>query len=278
MKKIDTHMHLLYPEELSYPWVQGIPALQSSFKLDEYRRASSACEVVSGVFMEVDVPEEQAGLEARFFCQQCENPTSGISGVVASGRPEQDHFPEYLDSIAHPSLKGIRRVLHVVPDAVSQSMTFRRHIAALAERDLTFDICVRADQLPLVLELVDACAQTQFILDHCGCPDIAAGNFEPWKALLEELAKREHVAVKISGLPTYCPPGRADAEMLRPWVETALEAFDWDRSLWGGDWPVCTLNSTLLDWCKTLDTILANESAANLQKLYRKNAQKVYRL
>ena len=45
-----------------------------------------------------------------------------------------------------------------------------------------------------------------------------------------------------------------------------------------GDWPVCRLNSTLRDWCTVLDEILSGETTDNLEKLYSRNARRLYRL
>lgn len=276
--RIDTHQHLVLPNRFQYPWTEKYESLQGQFSLEDYQVASRVCGIQGTLFMEADVLEAQAGDEAHYFCQMAEQAANGVWGVIASGRPEYEGFENYLDGIEHPRLKGIRRVLHVVPDEISQRPIFRQHIAALAERNLSFDLCARSNQLPLVAELVDACPETQFILDHCGGPDIAHGQLEAWAAELKRLAQRVNLVVKISGLPAYCPPGQANAATLRPWVETTIETFGWDRCLWGGDWPVCTLNGTLRAWCAALDEILAGESESNQSKLYVENARRIYRL
>jgi predicted TIM-barrel fold metal-dependent hydrolase len=276
--KIDTHQHLLLPERFTYPWTEDFAPLQGRFGLDNYQKAAEGCEISGTLFMEVDVAQEQSGDEARYFCQQSEDPGSGIIGVIASGRPEQEGFLDYLDSIAHPALKGIRRVLHVVPDEISQTDTFRKNVAALASRNLTFDLCARSDQHGLAAKLIDACPETQFILDHCGNPDIAGGSLAPWRKSIRDLAQRENLAVKISGIPANCPPGEANAATLRPWVETVIDLFGWKRVVWGGDWPVCALNGSLRAWCEALDAILAGETADNRERLYSINAKQTYKL
>jgi predicted TIM-barrel fold metal-dependent hydrolase len=161
---------------------------------------------------------------------------------------------------------------------VSRGTLFRENVAALASRGLTFDICVRSDQHALAAALIEACPQTQFILDHAGCPDIAGDVFTSWRESLGRLAEYDHLSVKISGLPTSCRPGEASAETLRPWVESVIELYGWERVVWGGDWPVCTLNGTLADWCAALDCILAEESADNCNRLYSENARRIYQL
>jgi predicted TIM-barrel fold metal-dependent hydrolase len=274
--RIDTHLHVLLPETFSYPWTADFAPLNKRFSLEDYQRDSQDCGISSAIFMEVDVDPKDTASEAEYFCGQAEDPGSGIIGVIASGRPEEEGFEAHLDDIAHPALKGIRRVLHVMPDEVSQSRTFRQNVAKLGGRGLTFDLCVRQDQLGLMPGLIDACPDTQFIVDHCGNPDIAGGDLDTWRKALAPLAERDNVAVKISGIPAACPPGQANAATLRPWVETTISLFGWDRCVWGGDWPVCTLNGTLSSWCAALDDILAAESPENRQKLFTDNARKIY--
>lgn len=276
--KIDTHLHVLLPEYFHYPWTADFAPLNKRFGLEDYQRGAKDCDIVGSIFMEVDVDPKHTAAEAKYFCNLANDPASGVIGVIASARPELDGFEAHLDDIAHPKLKGVRRVLHVVPDEVSQGTTFRQNVAKLGARGLTFDLCARQDQLALLPGLVDACPDTQFILDHCGVPDIASGDIDAWRKAITPLAERGNVAVKISGVPAYSPPGKADADTLRPWIETALSLFGWNRCVWGGDWPVCTLNGTFASWCAALDEILANESPENQQRLYSENAKKIYNI
>ena len=276
--KIDTHLHVLLPDQFSYPWTETFAPLQGRFSLEDYQAASAECGIAGSLFMEVDVAPEHSENEAAFFCKLAEDPANGLLGVIAGGRPENDDFPDYLDTIAHPNLKGIRRILHMAPDEVSQSEIFRQNIRELGKRRLPFDLCVRPDQIALTLDLIDACPDTRFILDHCGNPDVAGGDHVSWAIGLKQLAERQNLAVKISGIPAACPPGEANADTLRPWVETTITTFGWDRMLWGGDWPVCTLNGTLSSWCEALDEILSTETPENRLNLYAENAKRVYTL
>lgn len=281
---IDTHQHLLYPDRFKYDWTADIPGLHGAFMLEQYRQAAAGCGIAGTVFMEVDVAELQSADEARFFCSLADDADSGILGVIAAGRPESDGFEQHLDAIAHSRLKGLRRVLHTQPDELSQSRRFRDHVARLARRSLSFDICVLQRQLPLALELVEACPETTFILDHCGVPDIA-GNDAPsgdgwrfWKRQIKALAAFPMVNCKISGILLYASEGQGDADGLRPYVETVIETFGWDRVVWGGDWPVCTLAGTLPQWTSLIGEILAGETRENREKLFTLNARRLYKL
>jgi len=61
-------------------------------------------------------------------------------------------------------------------------------------------------------------------------------------------------------------------------VEHVVDCFGWDRVLWGGDWPVCTLNGSLSSWVQAAKAIVASESVDNQAKLFAVNAERIYRV
>lgn len=275
-RRIDTHQHLFYPDRFVYEWAAGFPTLKDRpLGVKEYQAAAAGSPLAGTIFMEVDVRADQSEAESAFFCSLAEDPSSGIIGVVAAARPEHGDFSAQLDRLAHPHLRGIRRVLHTQPDELSTRPLFRKNVAGLGRRGLTFDMCYLARQLPLAIGLADAAPDTQLILDHCGVPDITADP-APWKAVISELARRPNVVCKISGIIAYGGPERANAATLRPFVEHVIAAFGWDRVVWGSDWPVCDLASSYAGWAGVLDEILEKETPAHLAKLYEGNARRVY--
>ena len=57
MKFVDTHQHLWDLDKFPYSWCAGIPKLNHSFRLDDYRQAATGLDVTKTVFMECDVDE-----------------------------------------------------------------------------------------------------------------------------------------------------------------------------------------------------------------------------
>jgi predicted TIM-barrel fold metal-dependent hydrolase len=147
----------------------------------------------------------------------------------------------------------------------------------LAEVDLPFDLCVLGRQLPLAIELADAAPRTRFVLDHCGMPDIAGGAWDSWARHIAALAERPNVSAKISGLPAYAPPTWTDDDLAR-WIDHVVRCFGFDRLVWGGDWPVCTLGGGLARWVGATRAIFAKASEQERAALYGKNAARIWRL
>jgi predicted TIM-barrel fold metal-dependent hydrolase len=201
-----------------------------------------------------------------------------IAGVIANCRPEEKGFEGHLEAIRHPKLVGLRRILHVVPDEMSRDAKFAENVRKLGRMGLTFDLCFLARQLPLALELAQKCPGTQLILDHCGVPDVAAQAIEPWRGHIRNLAALPNVACKISGVLAYAAAGNATAAAVRPFVEHCIESFGWDRVVWGGDWPVCNMTTTLGHWVSVSRELVRNASESEQNKLFHANAEQIYGL
>lgn len=279
---IDTHVHLLEPDRFTYEWTKDFSALAGRFDLSVYQNASRDSGIQAGVFMEVDC--EESSEEAHYFCSKAEDPDGLIRVVVAAGRPESPDFERSLDAMANPRLTGIRRVLHTQPDELSQTSLFRKNVDLLGTRGITFDICVLQRQLPIALELVRECPQTTFILDHCGVPEIASNDapsgegFLVWKKAICALAAEPNVNGKISGITAYAPAPLRNAEGLKPYTDTMLEAFGPSRLVWGGDWPVVNLGDGLQAWTNISRDLFAELTEIERAHIFTTNAIQIYRI
>lgn len=273
MRILDTHLHLIYPERFGYPWLGNVPALNRRWSVEDYWAEARPLGIESALHMEVDAAEADMLAESRFAAG-----LAGVAGVVAAARPEHRDFPDQLQRLAElAALRGVRRVLHVVPDEVSQSDRFVENVQRLANYRLPFDLCVRADQLPLARRLVAQCPDVQFVLDHCGNPRPGIEDPAPWQREIRDLAALPNVVAKISGIIVNGPPDPT-AALLRPCVEYVIETFGWDRVVWGSDHPVCTLTSSLTQWVGIIREIVAGASDDEQGRLFHRNAERVYRV
>ena len=276
----DTHQHLVYPDKFPYSWTDGIPALQGkAFRLDDYEKLSTGTGIDRTIFMETSPDDPHHFDEASWVYELAAQPGSRIAGVIASARPEEpEGFAAMLEKLAHPKLVGIRRILHVVPDEMSSTPHFVSNVRQLANHGLTFDMCFLARQLPLAKALAQQCENVQFVLDHCGVPDVTGQALDPWRDDIRALAALPNVACKISGVMAYAAPEQANAAAVRPFVEHCIESFGWDRVVWGSDWPVCNMTTCLADWVAVSREIVAGCSHEEQEKLFHRNASRIYGL
>lgn len=275
---IDTHLHIIDRSALRYPWLASAPALNRDFSYEDYAREAKRGGISHTLHMEVDV--HPADIEAETACVAAKAKEAGslLRGAIASCRPEDAGFAAYLErQQANPFVKGFRRVLHVMPDELSESATFRSNVRLLSGKGLPFDLCVLPHQIPKAIALADLAPDVQFVLDHCGVPDIKGNAEHPWRGHIAEIARRPNVVAKISGVVAYAGE-EWTVETLRPWVEHTVEAFGWDRVVWGSDWPVCTLGGGLSTWVAATQALIAGASADERTKLLSANAKRVWRL
>ncbi|MDX8458609.1 amidohydrolase family protein [Mesorhizobium humile] len=276
---IDTHLHLIDQSALRYPWLAGVPALNRDFSYEEYAADARRSGIEAVLHMEVDVDPADIAAETAYVKSVAGRAGSLLRGAIASCRPEEAGFESYLESVkAEPFVKGFRRVLHVVPDDLSEGALFRQNIKRLAGTGLTFDLVVLPHQIPKAMALADLAPDVQFVLDHCGVPDIKGNAEHPWREHMEAIAKRPNVVGKISGVVAYTDPATWTVETLKPYVEHAIQCFGWDRVIWGSDWPVCTLGGGLTTWVAATHALLAGASDSERTRLLSGNARRLWRL
>lgn len=279
MDLIDTHLHIINLDRLRYPWLDGFEALRRNHSLETYAREAKRCGITSALHMEVDVAAENIEDETAMVEDFMAQSGTVVLGAVSSCRPESADFAAFLDrTCQRTSVKGLRRVLHVMPDELSTTALFRDNIKRLSGTGLPFDLCVLPHQIPLAIALVDHAPDVQFVLNHCGVPGIKDDVFEPWASQITELAKRQNVAVKISGISIYGDPTDWTVADLRPYVEHCLISFGFDRAVWGGDWPVVTLGSSLSTWVAATHALMSGTSQDEKAKLFSANARRIWRL
>ena len=274
MRIIDTHLHLVYKDRFTYPWLDGAPAINSQWTAEAYFAEALPLGIDRALHMEVDVAEAEMEAESRAMLAIHPN----VVGAIAACRPENTDFPAYLERLATlDGVKAFRRILHVMPDELSQSDLFAENIRRIGATGRVFDLCYLARQLPIARELVAKCPQTQFVLDHCGVPDVAGQALDPWRADIAALAELPNVAAKISGIVAYAGPDWT-VGTLRPFVEHILESFGEDRVVFGSDHPVVTLTGSLTRWVGALREIVGARAESAQQKLFSANAERLYRL
>lgn len=272
MRIIDTHLHLIYLDRFTYDWLKGDARLNRQWDAPSYFAEAEKLGIEAAIHMEVDVPPRQIDDENAFVLSV----DPRVIGAISNARPEDIDFPAHLERlVAEPRIRGIRRLLQSDPDELSRGEVFRDNIRRLAPHGLTFDLCIRPHQLGVARELVAACPDVRFVLDHCGNPPIASGDISVWKRDLAALAELPNVVGKISGILIHAPADWTH-DHLRPTIEHMIDSFGWDRVVFGSDRPVLTLAGTLTQWVEAVKDIVAGASQDEQSRLFHRNAERWY--
>ncbi|MAG13960.1 MAG: amidohydrolase [Spirochaetales bacterium] len=277
---VDTHLHVWDPKNLSYPWLEDIPFLNKPYLLDGYHSARGLIDVEKMVFMQAECDPAQYREEADWVSSLAADDSSLAAIIPWAPLEDGDTARPALEALAANKLvKGIRRIIQFEPDlAFCLKPNFVKGVQLLPEYNLHFEICIAHIHLENTIKLVDRCPEVRFILDHIGKPDIKNHIMEPWKSQIGQLAKRTNVCCKISGLVTEADHDAWTRDDLKPYIDTVVESFGFDRIMFGGDWPVAFQATEYPRWVEVLEWAVGGCTEEELRKLFRENAVSFYSL
>lgn len=272
---IDAHHHLWRFTELEYGWISSqMGVLRRDFLPDELAREMSS----AGVDGTIVVQARQSLAETKWLLE-CAQRHPFIRGVVGwAPLVDKDLVGVLRELAGSPKLKGLRHVIQDEADGFMLSREFDRGIATIAEAGLVYDILIQDRQLSEAAELVRRHPGQTFVLDHVAKPKIRLGQIEPWRGDLAALAEAGDVYCKISGLVTEADCSEWTLKGLKPYLDTALEAFGPHRLMAGSDWPVCLLASGYDRWWDVVREWSKDLSAAESEMILGGTAERVYRL
>ena len=173
----------------------------------------------------------------------------------------------------------MRHVVQDEPDdAFILGKAFNEGISHLKKHELIYDILIYERQLAPTIEFVDQHPEQVFVLDHIAKPRIGDGLLSPWKEQIHELAKRENIYCKLSGVATEADWSKWTEDQLLPYLEIALEAFGPTRMMFGSDWPVALLAIEYSQWISIVDKFASVLSESEKALLWGEVAVQAYGL
>ena len=275
-ERIDAHHHLWRYNQKEYDWIgAGMEAIARDFLPGDLQTGIAS----SGVAASVVVQARQSLAETEWLLATAAQ-SAFIRGVVGWAPIADVSFSATLERLCqHRMLKGLRHIIQAEQDdEFILRADFNAGIKALASTGLTYDILIYEKHLPAAIKFVDRHPAQIFVLDHIAKPRIAEKLLEPWRSNLFELAKRENVYCKLSGMVTEADWRNWSAAGLRPYADAVLEAFGPARLMFGSDWPVCLLATSYKKWFETVKDFLSELSLAEQNLVFGEVAAKVYSL
>lgn len=275
-KCIDMHHHLWHYNPLDYRWItDAMSILRRDFLPGDLKpeldRVGIGITVVVQARQKIEETEWLLKLAAQYpFIR-------GVVGWVPLADPQVVNILGHFAN--NPKLKGVRHLLQDEPDEdYMLRKDFNRGIDALTQFGLTYDILIFAHQLPQTIRFVDRHPDQVFILDHIAKPRIRDNILSPWAENVRELARRENVYCKISGMVTEADWTHWNEERLAPYLEVVLEAFGPYRLMFGSDWPVCLIASSYQRWFQVVTQAISRLSAEEQSAILGGTGAMVYRL
>jgi L-fuconolactonase len=161
---------------------------------------------------------------------------------------------------------------YILRESVNQGL------AELSRRGFPFDLLFYAEHLALAPAVARRHPELRLVIDHLSKPRVRLGELKEWARDLQEAAACPNVYCKLSGLVTEADWRRWTVADLRPYVETAIEAFTPQRIMFGSDWPVCCLAASYEQVIAATRELLQTYSAADQAAIWGQTAREFYRL
>lgn len=278
--RIDSHHHVWDLAVREQDWMVGdaLKPISRTFTMDDMDPVLTQSDIDFTVIVQtVAVMEETP----EFLAIAGQHPK--VAGVVGWLAMEADDITEALEShLQHPEARRLVSIRDLAQYQEDPRWLMRptvvENIKRLGARGISYDLLTLPLQLAAAVEVVGACPDTQFVLDHISKPSIATGEIDGWAKDMKALGSFPNVVVKVSGMVTEAIWDDWSVETFRPYVDVVTEAFGPHRMMFGSDWPVCLLGGEYADIVGIVETITADWSASEKKSFWSDTAISAYRL
>ncbi|MCA9119588.1 MAG: amidohydrolase family protein [Planctomycetaceae bacterium] len=275
--QVDSHHHFWKYEAAEYGWISPEMSVLKRDFLPTYLLEEIRGTGIDGV---ISVQARQTEEETNWLLAMAAE-HEFIRGVVGWVPLASKDIRSVLEPLAQSSwLKGVRHVVQDEPDdGFILNADFNRGISELGRFGLIYDILIYAKHLANSIRFVDQHPAQSFVVDHIAKPTIRSDEFhQTWADEMRELARREHVVCKFSGVVTEVRDASWSTDSIRPYWEVALEAFGPNRLMFGSDWPVCLLRSEYSKWVSTVRELISELSPTEQAEIMGATACRTYEL
>lgn len=274
--RIDAHHHLWKYSREQYPWMlEGMDKLRRDFLIDDVVSVMREG-AIDGL---VTVQARQTVVETDWLLQLASAHTF-MRGVVGWVPLTDVGVEAILEKFCRsPKFKAVRHVLHdEADDQYILRDDFNRGVGKLKDFELRYDILIFERHLPQTIQFVDRHPNQVFIVDHIAKPKIKDHTLSRWREYIRDLARRQNVYCKLSGMVTEADWGHWGTKDLNPFIDTVLECFGADRLMFGSDWPVLLVASTYTRWIETVEQTTSSLSRDEQAQLFGETAIRAYGL
>lgn len=275
--RVDAHQHYWIVNRGDYGWLTP----EAGVLYRDYTPADLVPQLAAnGIEKSVVVQAAPTLAETQFLLTLCEQETT-LAGVVGWLDLEAPDFAVQLERLrANPYFVGIRPMLQDMED---EKYILRpqvlRSLERLADEQFPIDLLVRSQHLPHVIEMLKLVPGIKAVVDHLAKPDIAKGQFEPWRTQMSEIASFRNVYCKLSGMVTEAKHRAWTIDDFIPYVHHVIATFGSDRVMYGSDWPVCLLSASYDDVVSVLEKSLPTTfTQKERNKLFGANAIAFYNI
>lgn len=292
---IDAHHHFWEPRLGKQPWLR--PEAQISFRYGNYDaikrdylppdllRDAEGFNLAGTVTMETEWELDDPVGEMRYMKAMAEKyglPTACV-GHAALVDPEVDVTLEQLagiDLVRAVRNKPGEATSHREAGSYTTLMShpqWRAGFSRLASYGLVFDLQVSWFHVDEILALLDDFPEQTVVYNHSGLPaDRSDEALAGWRSAIAQIAEREQVYVKASGISV--PGQRWTVDLNGHIVQHLAQTFGPERMMFASNFPVDSLVATYREIFGGFVEITKDWSQSEQRAAFGGTATKVYHL
>ena len=283
LRIVDAHVHLWDPARTDwYPYLStdqskldmgDVSGMSRRFDVATYRAETAGWNVEKLVNVAAATGphsvDETLELDRRADAE-------GHPDAIIGGLPPTDTVADAIAAIDRQSaaarFRGVRPM-----GLTGASLPAPEVLRALAERTLVYEVMTHADQLVATARGLERHDDLVVVIEHTGWPRNRSDEERAlWENGIDALAALgDNVLCKLSGLAM--PLGAMTVDAFAPWLEYAVDAFGVDRCFFASNFPVDGMHGTFDALYTTYSTIAAGLDDDTRDKLFARNAERVYR-
>lgn len=285
---IDAHHHLWQFAPGRHPWLEkdGRAALCRDIGQADYAATFQTFPIVGTIWIEALAADPFAELDSA----EAERIASGgrIATALIGHQPlDAIDICDRLDRLTagSPALRGIRDIVAAEPGKASFARRpdlldqpgFKVGLAALAERQLVFDLMLRPAQMAAAARLLATLPDLTVAIEHAASPHgLSPDAMALWRDGLAQLAALPGVVMKVSALQCLDPAWTKDS--LRRYLDPITEIFGPSRMCMGTDFPVHDLRCPGPEAIATFLHLTGDWTVADQKAFFHDTAVRTYRV
>lgn len=283
MKIIDTHNHVWRCQGEHFAWItDDLAAIRRDFLIEDLQQVLTDNHIEGAILVQA-IPT-LAETEWLLEIAECNDDVKGVIGWVDISLGAA--IKEDLLRLQNQSrfLKGIRYMSQGLPDSHLLTAEFIQGVRCVGERGLVYELLITHQQLDAASQLIAACPEVTFVIEHAGKPAIRDGEISAWREKLMSIGERySNVYCKLSGLITEadytCWTGTEQvSQELEPYITAVFSAFGSDRVMYGSDWPVALLALPYASVLQLYQNYLQTHQTLSSDNFFYRVAEHVYSL
>lgn len=279
---VDTHIHLYDSARLAgLPWPpQSDKLLYRSFLADEYNKVIVKNNLAGVIVVEAS-PRVSDNDWVLYHTQEYKDKYLGLIGALEF---DKETFKDDLKRLCqNERFLGLRIGTQYLDQPANRNYmkdpVVRANLQHLSDTDKTLDFLLIKLDMDDLLYIAKNYPKLKVVINNIHhVITVEDEQSAQQQEKIKEAASYPNVYCKVTSLIHQCTvePAAKDLPYMKKKLEKVLDLFGEDRLIYGSNWPCIIKDGEFSDHFKEINDYFSPKGRGVLEKLYYKNAEKVY--